>query len=156
MGRKRALDILASVPRVSLKKLKQILEFGAAGETPDSIFRELKSCVDIHTPVGPLLLELSLPMVSGCYTWTVCNPFALLYILCSESLKFGCLLRQHLRQESGCYNGSLCIYSDEATHGNQLRHDTVNTLQCIYWCVTSLPSWFRRRKRDGFTLVILG
>ena len=75
--------------RVSLKKLKQILEFGAAGETPDNIFRELKSCVDIHTPVGPLLLELSLPMVSGCYTWTVCNPFALLYILCSESLKFG-------------------------------------------------------------------
>ena len=92
MGRKRALDILAWVPGVSLKKLKQILEFGAAGETPDNIFRELKSCVDIHTPVGPLLLELSLPMVSGCYTWTVCNPFALLYIFFLITLLFARLL----------------------------------------------------------------
>ena len=43
MGRKRALDILASVPRVSLKKSKQIIEFGAAGETPDDIYKELKN-----------------------------------------------------------------------------------------------------------------
>ena len=108
--------------------------------------------MDIHTPVGPLLVDLKVPLIDGepDLQWLVCNPIALIYLLCQKSLKFSLLLLHSLLLVGDLYCGGLALYTDEATHGNQMRFDMSNELQCIYWCVPQLPSWFRRRKRGWF------
>ena len=115
------------------------------------LYKDLRDCVDIHTPLGPLLLDISLPLDDGSvHSWTVCNPFALLHILCRISLQFVHLLTACLRNAGKLFQGSLALYSDETTHGNVQRHDSVNEMQCIYWGVPQLPSWFRQRKYGWF------
>ena len=152
--RSACLETVCSAPKISLKKLKTVLEL--AGDCKNDLkskamYQELRAAVDINTPMGPLLCDISLPLHGADpYKWTICNPFALLYTLCSSSIAFATLLVSVLKTQGERLAGHICLYSDESTHGNQQRHDSVNTLQCIYWCIPELPSWFRRRAQGWF------
>ena len=136
-------------PKLSLRQLSEVLRDGTDdGWGLDKLKRELRKQVDRHTPLGPLLVELRVPLIDGRpdLQWLVCNPFALLYILTTRSPQFRRLLLHSLVSSGDSYCGTLALYSDETTPGNQMRHDSSNTLQCVYWCMPQLPSWFRARR----------
>ena len=81
----------------------------------------------------------------GDYLWTVCNPFAILYIFCESAKKIADLLCRSLESNGNGLHGSIVLYTDETTHGNVKRHDLENELQGVYWTIPQLPSWFRKR-----------
>jgi hypothetical protein len=143
--------ILAKAPKLSLNTLeKALLESAGVQGRPK---RDLIESLQINTPCGKLLTEVALPMKEGPdYMWLVCNPFAFLWLRCHRSAKFASFLFSRLRQGEidNHLNGSIALYSDESVHGNQKRHDSANELQCIYWSICQLPSWFRMRKHGWF------
>ena len=129
---KRKHNVLPGLdaPKLSLKKVKRVLELSADPDQVD-LYKELRESLDIHTPCGPLLDDIPVPCEDGTnYIWTICNPFALLFIMASHFIKFAGFLRQSLRAMGDHLLGSIVLYSDETTHGNVLRHDSANELQC--------------------------
>ena len=147
-----------AAPKTSLQDVKVVLENYALEGTAvgNNVYEELIKAVDIHTPMGDLLHPVQLPLNDGLeYQWVVCNPFAFLYVLCTENAEFASLLSESLRSEGGCKHGSIALYCDETTHGNSQRHDTVNDLQCVYWLISQLPAWFRQRSKGWFYLGVL-
>jgi hypothetical protein len=144
---KRALD--RATKNISLSNLARTLQDHS---TAKSLQRDLRQQLDVHTPVGPLLAHLNLEMENGepDVQWLVCNPFALLHHLCEKSLRFALLLVHSLMLAGDFYCGSVVLYCDETTHGNVQRPDMSNELQCIYWCIPELPSWFRARNEEWF------
>ena len=139
--------------KLSLRQLSAVLRGSTDdGWKNDKIRRELRKQVDRHTPRGPLLVELRVPRINGLpdLQWLVCNPFALLHILVTESPSFRSLLLHSLVSSGDSYRGALALYSDETTPGNQLRPDKSTELQCVYWCIPQLPDWFRVRELGWF------
>ena len=67
-------------------------------------------------------------------------PHAWLVYLCESSPRFGAFLLQHVGLGSP---GSICIYSDEVTPGNNLRPDRGRQFLAIYWAILPAPDWFR-------------
>jgi hypothetical protein len=145
------LGFAAKAPKLSVRRLEEILKSSASPQGDQHFCRELEKSLDINTPCGKLLVRVPLPMLDGPdYMWLVCNPFAFLYLRCQRSVGFARFLFRHLKESENKLKGSIALYSDESAHGNQLRHDSVNELQCIYWAVCQLPSWFRVRKHGWF------
>ena len=58
MSGKRTLDVGTAPNKLSLKKLKTVLEMGAAGQTPNdsNMDRVLRRGMDITTPYNPLYI----------------------------------------------------------------------------------------------------
>ena len=53
-------------PKLSLRQLSEVLRDGTDdGWGPDKLKRELRKQVDRHTPLGPLLVELRVPLIDG-------------------------------------------------------------------------------------------
>ena len=78
-------------PKLSLRSLSTVLRGSTAdGWKNDKMRRELRKKVDRWTPYGPLLVELRVPRIDGLpdLQWLVCNPFALLHILTTQSPNF--------------------------------------------------------------------
>ena len=144
-------------PKLSLRQLTAVLRTSTGDSSLSTTCRGLREKLNRHTPFGPLLVELRVPLIDGKpdLQWLVCNPFALLHILVTQSPKFCSLLLRSLMSSGDSYCGGLALYSDETTHGNQKRHDSSNDVQCVYWCVPQLPYWFRSRKFGWFRYVFL-
>lgn len=107
----------------------------------------IKKDLDLHTPVGPLIVQvpLTLPGTKWRKTqiikWSVANPLALLYVACTSSSQFSKFLKLWLVDSKN----SLLLYSDEVIPGNVLRPDGRRKAQCIYASFRGLPYWFRSR-----------
>ena len=147
---KRRIDdqiaVAAKAPKLSLLRLQEVLQTNGK-----KLCRSMSDALDISTPFGKLLVTLRLPMIDGSnYNWLVCNPFAFLHLRCQRSEGFARLLFDSLKTINDQVHGTIALYSDESCHGNQLRHDSVNELQCIYWTICQLPAWYRMRKHGWF------
>ena len=116
--------------------------------------KELTKYSDVSTPYGKLLEEISLPNeAAGAepYQWTIVNPFALLYVLCSRSCHFAAFLAH-------CVSGLIArvvLYTDETNSGNQLRPDLKGEVQCFYWTFAEFPDWYRARHHGWFVFAYL-
>ena len=138
-------------PKTSLQDVRALLEDFAEQPSHGNVYKDLVDSVNIHTPHGQLLRTVKLTLDDGSeFTWVVCNPFALVHLLCEEQPEYVRLLMDCLPCQDGCRHSSLVIYIDETTPGNSNRHDTVNEVQCIYWLISQLPAWFRQRTKGWF------
>lgn len=65
------------------------------------------------------------------------NPAALLQHVCSSSNHFGKIFKAAVDSSKPSPTAPLriCIYSDEVTPGNAMKHDNKRKLQCVYWAV---------------------
>jgi len=119
----------------------------AFGNDFGSLRRQTEKYLDLHTPVGPLMVQVPLLIGATKYRkarlmkWQVANPLALLYVACESSSQFSDFLRAWLVDS----RESLILYTDEVTPGNVLRPDGMRKSQCIYACFRMLPYWFRSR-----------
>ena len=107
---------------------------------------------NISTPYGNLLVRLELELVEGgTWKWPICNPMALLYHMCKESLAFARLL-QRSQRGSGVF--CFCLYADEETPGNNQHPDVPKESQCFIGLSTSSLTGFGPQKLAGGTLVL--
>ena len=110
--------------------------------SPKTLSRNLDKVCRQHTPYGSLITSLDLPLNGGgSYSWKICNPFALLYLLLSQSSAFEALAREHLRGTKA----KISLYADEASAGNVLHPKLPRKSQCVYWSISSFPTWFHSR-----------
>ena len=137
-------------PKISLRGFSEVLKNtgDAKGYGHEKCSRQLAAAVDIHTPYGDLLVSAPLPMADGgTYSWRFCNPFAYVWLLCRINLKFAQLLMNSCDHVGGTvFEGSVALYSDDCSTGNQKRPDAASVLQCLYWSFTCLPEWYRARE----------
>ena len=154
--KRRAEEILTacSPAKVSLEHIEKFLEAFSGDKV--NLSRELSDAVSINTPYGPLITQLPLPLESGGdYLWTVCNPFAILYIFCENAEKIADLLCRSLESNGNQLHGSIVLYTDETTHGNVKRHDLENELQGVYWTIPSCRAGSGSGQLVGYILVAL-
>ena len=112
------------------------------GASRFTLGRNLDKICNQHTPYGHLITSLDLPLAGGgSYSWKICNPFALLYLLLSKSSAFEALAREHLRGTKA----KISFYADEASAGNVLHPKLPRRTQCVYWSISSFPMWFHSR-----------
>ena len=83
---------------VSLTGAFAVLASAGVNVSVKTLSRNLEKECQKHTPYGYLITSLDLPLDGGgSYSWKICNPFALLYLLLSQSSAFEALAREHLR-----------------------------------------------------------
>eukprot|EP00959_Pyramimonas_sp_CCMP1952_P141353 2958659-Pyramimonas_sp.AAC.2 len=103
----------------------------------------------IRTPCGYVLEQLRVPLADGGHVeWTIANPFALIWHLCSISVGFSSLMARHLANKVG----TLVFWGDETTAGNQQRHDSRNKFVAVYWVFKELPEAWRTSDHGWFPL----
>ena len=76
----RPAKLLKKLPKLSVRGLAEAL----ADQSHKSCRQQLDAYTQIHTPYGKLLMELDL----GPMRWSVCNPFALLWLISSRRCDF--------------------------------------------------------------------
>jgi len=143
-------QLLCKFPQLSLRAINVIteffVEFGAACEDEPDAKYCCEALLDQNTPYGPLIEVIDLPLEGGeCHKWSICNPFALLFVLCGLCCKFAKFLQEIADYSSGVASMKLIYYTDEETPGNQLRPDNSRKTQCHYWTFKEFPAWFRTR-----------
>ena len=127
---------------VSLTGAFAVLASAGVNVSVKTLSRNLEKECQKHTPYGYLITSLDLPLDGGgSYSWKICNPFALLYLLLSQSSAFEALAREHLRGT----NAKISLYADEASAGNVLHPKLPRKTQCVYWSISSFPMWFHSR-----------
>ena len=127
---------------VSLVGASAVLDSAGVKVSPKTLSRNLDKVCRQHTPYGSLITSLDLPLNGGgSYSWKICNPFALLYLLLSQSSAFEALAREHLRGTKA----KISLYADEASAGNVLHPKLPRKSQCVYWSISSFPTWFHSR-----------
>ena len=127
---------------VSLTGASAVLASAGVNVSVKTLSRNLEKECQKHTPYGYLITSLDLPLDGGgSYSWKICNPFALLYLLLSQSSAFEALAREHLRGT----NAKISLYADEASAGNVLHPKLPRKTQCVYWSISSFPMWFHSR-----------
>ena len=104
--------------------------------------KKLRGQVEQKTPYGDLLKKIEIITDTGTKTLQYVCPHAWLYHVCSASIVFGQFLAQQFGQG---LPGSICIYSDEVTPGNNLRPDKGRQFLAVYWALAPMPDWFRSR-----------
>ena len=139
----------------SLAKLSEFLnnseEFAGRTLKRKELQKEVERSLKIDTPYGSVIETVSLDVYEGdAIAWPVINPMALLYVFCEENPDFGSLL-----QQSGKKLFHISLYSDETCPGNTLHPDTTKMLQCVYWTIQELPSWYRNRKSGWWHFSVL-
>ena len=112
-----------------------------------SMQHEIDSLGNQDTPYGKLVQHLDFGLQEGPIPFI--NPFGLLYLLTHTCPTFGNLLRR-----PAC-TAKLVFYSDETVPGNVMRPDSGRGLECFYWTIIELPTWFRVRKFGWFTLLVI-
>ena len=124
----------------------------------DDMSSELRqtSSFDQHTttPYGLLFIDLPLKVGDGGpdFMWPICNPFALLYLLCERTPRFARFLQSLEDRSKVDAKWDIYFYTDEETPGNQKRHDSSRKTQCHYWGIKQFPHWFRRRTESWLVL----
>ena len=98
------------------------------------------SVIRTTNPYGDVRKQFQIDTEDGPMVVRYVCPHAWLYHLCETSPRFGDFLLQHVGLGSP---GSICIYSDEVTPGNNLRPDRARQFLAIYWAILPAPDWFR-------------
>ena len=109
--------------------------------------KDVEDLANHNTPYGKLVQTLDLGIADGQIPFI--NPFALLFWVSCACVEFGDLLRQSVTDRA-----RIVFYCDETKAGNVLRPDEGRSLQCIYWTLMDIPSWFRVRKFGWFTFSV--
>ena len=136
----RPAKLLKKLPKLSVRGLAEAL----ADQSHKSCRQQLDAYTQIHTPYGKLLMELDL----GPMRWSVCNPFALLWLISSRRCDFVTFLRSRMGspQHGDPACGGLVLYCDGTTPGNAIAKWTQREVTCWYWTIAELPAWFRTRQ----------
>ena len=108
--------------------------------------RNYKECSKIDTPYGTVATTVDLKLRNGgAHSAYVNNPFALLHAACTVNPAFGSFLARYVGT-----SGSIVIYTDETTPGNQHRPDHARSYEALLWTFKELPSWFKNRRHGWF------
>ena len=110
--------------------------------------KDVEDLANHNTPYGKLVQTLDLGIADGQIPFI--NPFALLFWMSCACVEFGDMLRQSVTDRA-----RIVFYCDETKAGNVLRPDEGRGLQCIYWTLMDIPSWFRVRKFGWFTVSVI-
>lgn len=108
--------------------------------------RNYKEYSKIDTPYGTVATTVDLKLRNGlAHSAYVNNPFALLHAACKVNPAFGSFLARYVGT-----SGSIVIYTDETTPGNQHRPDHARSYEAVLWTFKELPSWFKNRRHGWF------
>lgn len=122
-----------------LKTLKSSPESFPEHLSRHTIKRARDEQVNVDTIHGPLIAYMPMKLKDSPDDRAVAyvNPAALLQHVCSESKFFGKIFKAAVDSLKPSPTAPLriCIYSDEITPGNAMKHDNKRKLQCVYWAV---------------------
>ena len=145
-GKGRLYEHLAGNNRVSITTLAHLAHsLGASSDSASTITHQLREDLEkLHTPHGYLIQTVDLPLTNGTmFKWKVCNPYALLFYLCTLSTSFGDFMVEHVG-DSVCGIG---LYTDETSPGNVIAPGgPPRKTQTVYWTCMRWPHWFRVRQ----------
>ena len=109
---------------------------------------ELYRIANSLTPYGVVCRYGQAPGRNGTLDIYFCSPFALLSLATTRSQMFFNLLKYLTDSTPGAML-DIAFYLDKAVPGNQNRPDVGRSMQCVYWTIVQLPSWFLSR-RNGW------
>ena len=98
---------------------------------------DLAAAARTATPYGAVGIEIRI----GDIAVPIINPFALLWLLCTQTTHYFACLRHCVAAGPA----RVVLYVDEATPGNQLRPDRARSYYAIYWSIAEYPDWCRSR-----------
>ena len=144
-SREGVLASLASLrqrmPYMSQSALAAVLREARDAPLPDAgrraDVRQARSAVIAqHTPYGPLVQSIELRGKSGAMvSIPVQHPWAMLHVVAKACPNFAGLLASTAAATPSSPSSpwGLCVYSDEVSPGNQLRHDNRRKMQVVYY-----------------------
>ena len=155
----KSMGFVHSLPSCSFRKLARLRAHGDSSTEINfqKVARQVDQALNISTPYGNLLQTRRIPAPQhpgGQIEWLYVNPFALLFHLCKVNSKFYSFLRERYETTPPLLH-KLATYSDETAIGNHQHWDRAKEVQCYYWTLPMLPSWFRRRKHGWFPFSLM-
>ena len=101
----------------------------------------------VDTPYGPI--QRSFAITNGITERQVyyAHPMALVHQCCKVSQPFASFLLSCLR---GGTQGSIVLYIDMTTPGNNLRPEVARSYYGCYWTLLEFPSWYRAQDALGW------
>ena len=109
---------------------------------------EIEELGNHSTPYGKLIQKIDFGLPEE--NIPCINPFALLFWMSHSCEQFGNLLSNNITGRA-----KLVFYSDGTVPGNVLRPDCGREVECFYWTILELPTWFRVRKFGWFTFCVI-